>query len=248
MNIAYWHFNTGDTLKLELYPLTAGAIANGEGGDDFAETDAVNRPGYYVAEVTEPLSGLHHAKVMLGGFEIASAFVQLGEASLIVLGNGLNSLSGLPVQLDPTGVSQVEEAASPTVNVMPFTAQQQAQSDGTTLYQKVKSLRPITIYSARDANGALIDWTTIGTCTLYVTRRTSRGVETLLQTAAGVGSELTASGDDNEHLTWTPNADVVAAVTSSEAPLYWSVRVTELGADPIIDGKLVIGYSAGPVV
>lgn len=102
MNIAYWHYRTGETtLKLELYPLTSGAIANGAGGDAFSEPSAGTRPGYYEATVSQSLTGLHIARILKGSAVIGLTIVEMAATGTIVLG------SGLPVSLSSSTLAQL---------------------------------------------------------------------------------------------------------------------------------------------
>ena len=117
MNIAYWHFRTGESLTLKLYPLTSGGVANGVTGDALAEPDAVNRPGYYVATVTESLTGLYMARILRADAVVAMGLLNLEGTGTYILGNGLNSLAGLPVTLSSAGLAQLAASATITLSV-----------------------------------------------------------------------------------------------------------------------------------
>tara|TARA_R110000824_G_scaffold526_11_gene3389 strand:- start:5306 stop:8155 length:2850 start_codon:yes stop_codon:yes gene_type:complete len=85
----------GLTLTLELYPYGSDTIANGAGD---ACTEATNRHGVYSADVTEALTGLHHAIIVDGsGNLIATYSVDLlDDTSIYRCGDltaGLNDIS-----------------------------------------------------------------------------------------------------------------------------------------------------------
>jgi hypothetical protein len=78
-----WHLDelTGATLVLRLVNLTTGAISNGAGDDELEE----GSNGLRTASVEESLSGWHKAYADEGGEVSASGFVNMSEASPVVV-------------------------------------------------------------------------------------------------------------------------------------------------------------------
>ena len=116
MTIAYWHFQAGDTLTLELYPLLSGGIANGAEGDAFTEPDGT-RPGWYVATVAEDLTGLHLAKVLLDDVVLDMAIVDVTPTGTFLFGDPRNVLDGLPVTFASAGLAQLSGTKAINVTV-----------------------------------------------------------------------------------------------------------------------------------
>jgi hypothetical protein len=84
---------TGLTLTLKLYPHGSDTIANGSGD---SATEATNRNGLYSSDVTEALTGLHHAIIEdASGNLIASWHVELADTTAIHRCGDLPVLTGL---------------------------------------------------------------------------------------------------------------------------------------------------------
>lgn len=70
------------TLKVELYPVGPGTIANGAGGDTL--NAVVGQPGWYTATVAEALTGPHRAVLTLDGTPIDERRVDLDDSPAIL--------------------------------------------------------------------------------------------------------------------------------------------------------------------
>lgn len=67
--VHFWHYASGASLMLELFPLSGGPLAN-PGGDALVEVDAEAQPGLYAALVAEDLDGDYLARISSGGVVI----------------------------------------------------------------------------------------------------------------------------------------------------------------------------------
>lgn len=68
---------SGVTATLSLYPLDSDTLANSGGADTL--TEPTNAKGFYTATVTEALSGVYRAKVLVGSTVLATGFVNMAD-------------------------------------------------------------------------------------------------------------------------------------------------------------------------
>lgn len=102
-------FSGTANMKVELYPGTSDAIANGTGGDALIEDG--NNKGLFTATVSQDLSGDHHGRVLLSsGIIIATFRVHIG-GSTIAIGKS-NNVTAL---LLPAMLQQLDTAPSSTI-------------------------------------------------------------------------------------------------------------------------------------
>ena len=72
--VHFWHYASGASLMLELFPLSGGPLAN-PGGDALVEVDADTQPGLYSASIAEALDGDYIARLSSGGVVVWQSII-----------------------------------------------------------------------------------------------------------------------------------------------------------------------------
>lgn len=206
-----WHLDelSGATLTLRLYPLTSGTIAN-TGGDAMTESGA----GLFAATVSESLNGWHKAYADEAGEVSASGFVNMSDASPVVV-ESVAASSSAPTQV-VVGRYTDDDATSPLITC------------------KIGELGVAKSVTVEDSAGVAVDLTDWGNKVLVIERATPPRTDVQVIEHA----DITISGDDNEVFTFTPSEDVLERAGDFK----WSLREVSSG-DVIIDGRLSVTYS-----
>lgn len=206
-----WHLDelTGSTLTLRLYPLTSGSIANGASGDAMTESG----DGLFTATVAESLTGWHKAYADRSGVPVATGWVNMSDASLVV--NEAVAATSAPTQV-VIGRYTDDDADSPLITC------------------KIGELGVTKSVTVEDANGDAVDLTDWGAKVLVIERATPPRTDVeVIENAA-----ITISGAGNDTFSFTPGEDVL----EKAGDFKWSLREVSSG-DVIIDGRLSVSYS-----